>query len=525
RQSLRIVGGIPVEEGEWPWQASLQWDGMHRCGATLINSTWLVSAAHCFRTYKDPTRWTASFGVTIKPPKMKQGLRRIFVHEKYKYPSHDYDISVVELSSPVPYTNAVHRICLPDASHEFHPGDETFVTGFGALENDGSGQNHLRQVQVDLIDTKTCNEPQSYNGAITPRMLCAGSLKGKRDACQGDSGGPLVSPDARDIWYLAGIVSWGDECGQPNKPGVYTRVTAFRDWIHSKTVYCQISFHITLSAHPHKCPPCPSPPPPTSISPQFLSAFKSLSWFASLPFPHHFRPSSPPCCGRQANSFIAGNRIVNGKNALVGAWPWQASMQWKGRHYCGASLISSRWLLSAAHCFDTKNNSGDWTANFGTVVNKTYMTQKVQNIIFHENYSRPGVYNDIALVQLAEEVSFTKYVRRICLPEAKMKLSENASAVVTGWGSLYMNGPLPMILQEASVKIIDNKVCNAPHALGGLVTDEMLCAGFMSGKADACQTDSGGPLAYSDSRNVWHLVGIVSWGDGCAKKNKPGVYT
>nr|XP_035964945.1 transmembrane protease serine 11E-like isoform X2 [Halichoerus grypus] len=185
--------------------------------------------------YKDPDRWTVSFGVTIKPPKMKQGLRRIFVHEKYKYPSHDYDISVAELSSPVPYTNAVHRICLPDASHEFHPGSEMFVTGFGALQNDGGSQNHLWQVQVDLIDTQTCNEPQSYNGAITPRMLCAGSLKGKRDACQGDSGGPLVSPDARDIWYLAGIVSWGDECAQPNKPGVYTRVTAFRDWIRSKT--------------------------------------------------------------------------------------------------------------------------------------------------------------------------------------------------------------------------------------------------------------------------------------------------
>ncbi|KAF3825149.1 hypothetical protein GH733_005783, partial [Mirounga leonina] len=134
-QSVRIIGGTQVEEGEWPWQASLQWDGIHRCGATLINSTWLVSAAHCFRTYKNPDRWTVSFGVTIKPPKMKQGLRRIFVHEKYKYPSHDYDISVAELSSPVPYTNAVHRICLPDASHEFHPGNEMFVTGFGALQN------------------------------------------------------------------------------------------------------------------------------------------------------------------------------------------------------------------------------------------------------------------------------------------------------------------------------------------------------------------------------------------------------
>ncbi|XP_027803150.2 transmembrane protease serine 11E-like [Marmota flaviventris] len=234
-ESLRIVGGTEVEEGEWPWQSSLQWDGTHRCGATLINSTWLVSAAHCFRMYKDPSRWTASFGVTIQPPKMKKGLRRIIVHEKYKYPSHEYDISLAELSSPVPYTNAVHRICLPDATHEFHPGDEMFVTGFGVLQTDGYTQNHLRQVQVNLIDSKICNKPQVYNGVITSTMLCAGSLKGKRDACQGDSGGPLVSSDARDIWYLAGIVSWGDECGQPNKPGVYTRVTAFRDWIASKT--------------------------------------------------------------------------------------------------------------------------------------------------------------------------------------------------------------------------------------------------------------------------------------------------
>ncbi|KAM6220909.1 transmembrane protease serine 11E-like [Rhynchocyon petersi] len=235
RQSLRIVGGTEVEEGEWPWQASLQWDGIHRCGATLINSTWLVSAAHCFRMYKDPRRWTASFGVTLKPPKMKRTLKRIIVHENYKYPSHDYDIALAELSRPVPYTNAVHRICLPDATHEFHSGDHMFVTGFGARQNDGNTQNHLRQVQVDLIGTKTCNEPQVYNGAITPRMLCAGFLEGNRDACQGDSGGPLVSPDARDIWYLAGIVSWGDECGQPNKPGVYTKVTTFRDWIASKT--------------------------------------------------------------------------------------------------------------------------------------------------------------------------------------------------------------------------------------------------------------------------------------------------
>uniref|UniRef100_G1PEJ1 Peptidase S1 domain-containing protein n=1 Tax=Myotis lucifugus TaxID=59463 RepID=G1PEJ1_MYOLU len=523
----RIVGGTQVEEGEWPWQVSLQLDGIHRCGATLINGSWLVSAAHCFRMYKDPTRWTASFGVTLFPSKMKQGIRRVIVHEKYKYPSHDYDISVAELSSPVPYTNAVHRVCLPDASYEFRPGDEMFVTGFGALQNDalGGSQNHLRQVQVNLIDTETCNKPQSYNNTITPRMLCAGSLEGKRDACQGDSGGPLVSADARDIWYLAGIVSWGDECGQPNKPGVYTRVTALRDWIASQTGIINVHTLPTpaLAPLPPKSPDWPDP----SI-PIFEIPYSSLS-LLSL-FPMEKRPEKPSCGSRLC--LFCRNRIVNGGDAQTGAWPWQASMQWKGQHNCGASLISSRWLLSAAHCFTHQRSymhtRGPLWGPLAWPAGGSQIVRGHSHLPLHallHPLSGPGVHNDIALVQLAKEVSFSKYVRKICLPEAKMKLADNDSVVVTGWGTLYMNGPFPNILQEALVKIIDNKVCNAPHALSGLVTDNMLCAGFMSGKTDACQNDSGGPLVYPDSRNIWHLVGIVSWGDGCAKKNKPGVYT
>lgn len=87
-----------------------------------------------------------------------------------------------------------------------------------------------------------------------------------------------------------------------------------------------------------------------------------------------------------------------------------------------------------------KNNPKDWTVNFGTLLSRPYLTLKVQSIISHENFSGPGVHNDIALVQLAKEVSFSKYVRRVCLPEAKMKLADNDSVVVTGWGTLYMNG-------------------------------------------------------------------------------------
>lgn len=99
---------------------------------------------------------------------MKQGLRRIIVHEKYKYPSHDYDISVAELSSPVPYTNAVHRICLPDASREFHPGDEMFVTGFGALQNDGA---HLRRKSNHSNLIWYSKAFKQWN-AIMPKYVC-----------------------------------------------------------------------------------------------------------------------------------------------------------------------------------------------------------------------------------------------------------------------------------------------------------------------------------------------------------------
>ncbi|NXX88077.1 TM11E protease, partial [Centropus bengalensis] len=233
----RILGGQRAQDGEWPWQASIQLDGTHRCGASVISNTWLVTAAHCFRGGRDPRRWTASFGILLRPPKQKKFVRRIIVHEKYSdfILDHEYDIAVVELASAIEFTSDVHSVCLPEATHVFPDNSSCFVTGWGALENDGYSVNELRQAEVKIISTAICNRRQVYGGAITPGMLCAGYLEGRVDACQGDSGGPLVHANSRGIWYLVGIVSWGDECGKRNKPGVYTRVTYYRDWINSKT--------------------------------------------------------------------------------------------------------------------------------------------------------------------------------------------------------------------------------------------------------------------------------------------------
>nr|XP_020855452.1 transmembrane protease serine 11B-like [Phascolarctos cinereus] len=236
------------------------------------------------------------------------------------------------------------------------------------------------------------------------------------------------------------------------------------------------------------------------------------------------------CCGRRLrllsdDLITRNNRIIGGKPSEEGEWPWQAGLKLNGKHSCGASLISNKWLVSAAHCFAKNNDAKQWTVTFGNVINRPYMTRNIKTIIVHEDYRPELTHDDIALVHLAEGVPFTNNIRAICLPEATQNFSAGDMAVVTGWGTLSMNGHVPVILQQATVQIIDTDTCNAPGVYFGLITNSMLCAGYMSGKIDACQNDSGGPLASLSSRGIWYLIGLVSWGEGCGKVNKPGVYT
>ncbi|EPY80986.1 Transmembrane protease serine 11G [Camelus dromedarius] len=166
---------------------------------------------------------------------MRREVQSIIIHENYAAHKHDDDIAVVKLSIPVTFSDDVHRVCLPDATFEALPGSKVFVTGWGALKANGPFPNTLREAEVEIISNDVCNRVSVYGGAVSSGMICAGFLRGKLDACEGDSGGPLVIANDRNIWYLIGIVSWGMDCGKENKPGVYTKVTRYRDWIKSKT--------------------------------------------------------------------------------------------------------------------------------------------------------------------------------------------------------------------------------------------------------------------------------------------------
>ncbi|XP_069792284.1 transmembrane protease serine 11C-like [Narcine bancroftii] len=227
-------------------------------------------------------------------------------------------------------------------------------------------------------------------------------------------------------------------------------------------------------------------------------------------------------CGSRMEKYT-NTRIVGGTDAANGEWPWQVSLQ-IGSHICGASIISNRWLVSAAHCF--QNAFGDpslWKAYMGSVLVGKGLSRSIKRIKSHPNYSIPVNFNnDIAVLELSSPLIFNGFIQPICLPSSSKNFLPGQRCTITGWGTLAFQGSLAMILQKATVNIINNQRCKRIYKK--LISDNMLCAGILAGGVDACQGDSGGPLVCEDPDKTWFLAGIVSFGIKCASPNIPGVY-
>lgn len=200
--SGRIVGGAMSSEGEWPWQASLQVRGRHICGGALIADRWVITAAHCFQedSMASPALWTVFLGKVWQnsrwPGEVSFKVSRLVLHPYHEEDSHDYDVALLQLDHPVVRSPAVRPVCLPARSHFFEPGLHCWITGWGALREGGPTSNGLQKVDVQLIPQDLCSE--AYHYQVTPRMLCAGYHKGKKDACQGAQR-PLVPGGAGQL--------------------------------------------------------------------------------------------------------------------------------------------------------------------------------------------------------------------------------------------------------------------------------------------------------------------------------------
>ncbi|XP_034028215.1 acrosin [Thalassophryne amazonica] len=239
----RIIGGREASEGAWPWQVSIQLLSTHLCGGTILSYHVVLSAAHCFYKYRtisaDHFRVLAGLHVLSAPGKHSQvhGIKKVTIHQDYGDDTHDSDVALVHLKSPLVFSDYIQPVCIPhNVSHEIILSfTACFISGWGSLIYNGSPVDRLQEAEVELIDSTKCNLSTWYNGHITTNMICAGLEVGGIDTCQGDSGGPLQCySEEKQSFYQVGVTSFGEECGLPLRPGVYVRTSRFSDWLNTK---------------------------------------------------------------------------------------------------------------------------------------------------------------------------------------------------------------------------------------------------------------------------------------------------
>ncbi|CAF1173523.1 unnamed protein product [Rotaria sordida] len=230
-------------------------------------------------------------------------------------------------------------------------------------------------------------------------------------------------------------------------------------------------------------------------------------------------------CGCSLNSAIL-TKIIGGEEATMNSWGWAVSIRRRNNHICGGSLISSELILTAAHCLVSVKTLSSLSvtagSNYLSIINQQ---RSVSEIFIHQNYDSMTYINDIAIIRLSSSFDMSdRSLAIICLPPSLLEYPSNDTTVIAiGWGVLSPTEKISSdTLQQVTLKIVANtiSICYV------LIHNEngQICAGVQGGGKDTCQGDSGGPLMMFSNKK-WYIVGITSYGDGCALPLSPGVYT
>ncbi|XP_006071639.3 probable threonine protease PRSS50 [Bubalus bubalis] len=261
--------------------------------------------------------------------------------------------------------------------------------------------------------------------------------------------------------------------------------------------------------------------PPPSIS-QYATSKASHSEFL------------PPC-----GFSYERDPTLRDPESMARRWPWMVSVRANGTHICAGTLIASEWVLTAAHCMTESDVTYSVRAGSPWIdrITKTSIDTLAKEVIVHSRYrasrywSWVGRANDIALLNLVRPLQYSKYVWPICLPGLDYSVKDYSLCTVTGWGLPRIDGQWPQFrtIQEKEVTILNSTECDSLYrrfskipSLIQIINSQMICAKDVD-REKFCYEISGEPLA-CPVQNIWHLVGVVSWGPGCKKSEAPPIY-
>nr|AAH95714.1 Zgc:112266 [Danio rerio] len=234
----RVIGGEIAKPHSWPWQISLhyQYDGKYRhyCGGTLIKPGWVMVAAHCVETSR---KWSVALGdhdiYTHEGPEQYIGVKDVFIHPNWNnYTGDGYDIALLHLSIDATLSSYVQVATLPSSGEILPYGHTCYITGWGRTQTGGSLSAQLKQAYLPVVDYETCSHSDWWGSIMKQTMICAGGTT-TASSCHGDSGSPLNCLfNGQYVVHGVNCSVASTGCNTYKKPTVFTRVSAYINWIN-----------------------------------------------------------------------------------------------------------------------------------------------------------------------------------------------------------------------------------------------------------------------------------------------------
>ncbi|KRY92980.1 Transmembrane protease serine 9, partial [Trichinella pseudospiralis] len=511
----KIAGGWNAAPHSLPYQVKLYIEkrkGPTGCGGVIIqlkegNGTdAILTAAHC--VYEEILRKPVAVDKIdvvsgahdienhFEDSQRKIPVKNFVIHPDYNSKNLVADIALLKLKEKIPYTDKTRPACLPDKDDEPITKEMCYASGWGAHFSGGDAGTVLKMAVLPIQPTEKCNLP----GGVESRF-CAGGSFGGHGACQGDSGGPLTC-ERNGRLVLFGLTSGTTGlCGQYNKPALFTKVSAFLDWISKTDKELDTAKDL-------------------SNGKQAVNLGQPLDSDETTDAKQAGKVTEPFPCGLSAfpmkKEESPSNRVTNGWETRPNSVPYQVKLinQKYGADFgCGGTLIQFKpgngttLILTAAHCIYDSNLRRILAPEKVEVLVGAHNVYKldeetrrkvlVKNVIMHPKYNDKTLENDIALLHLQETVYYTTTTRPACLPKPDEKPLPTTPCWVVGWGA---------------------EMCKS-------LSYTSICLGGGKDRRGACQGDSGGPLLCEYNKRMV-VFGVSSSIIGyCGEMNKPSVYT